>query len=65
MELNLVPVIANLKFPTIVTIYLLVRIDWKLETLSVSINSLNTNISGLNTKMKKVTHLILMCSLFF
>ena len=40
--------VANLGFPAIVTMYLLVRIEGKLESLSIGINSLNSNISELN-----------------
>ncbi|MTN08240.1 YvrJ family protein, partial [Turicibacter sanguinis] len=34
-----------------VTMYLLIRIEGKLEGLSVSINSLSSNINELNNKM--------------
>ncbi|MGL5716581.1 MAG: YvrJ family protein [Paraclostridium sp.] len=40
--------VANLDFPTIVTMYLLVRIEYTLESMIISINSLNSNISELN-----------------
>ena len=50
--------VANLGFPAIVTMYLLVRIEGKLENLSISINSLNSNIGELNNKMWKGTYLI-------
>lgn len=43
--------VANLGFPALVTMYLLIRIEGKLEGLSSSINSLSTNISQLNNKM--------------
>ncbi|MGL5714220.1 MAG: YvrJ family protein [Paraclostridium sp.] len=43
--------VANLEFPVIVTMYLLVRIEVKLDNLSIGINSLNPNISELNNKM--------------
>ncbi len=39
--------IANLGFPIAVSIYLLVRIEGKLETLSISINELAKVIAGL------------------
>lgn len=42
---------ATLEFPAIVTMYLLIRIEGKLEGLSVSINSLSSNINELNNKM--------------
>ena len=48
--------VANLGFPAIVTMYLLVRIEGKLESLSIGINSLNSNISELNNKIYKATH---------
>ncbi|MGL5716793.1 MAG: YvrJ family protein [Paraclostridium sp.] len=50
MELDLMSLVANLGFPAIVTMYLLVRIEGKLENLSVSINSLSSNINELNKK---------------
>lgn len=50
MELDLMQLVANLGFPAIVTMYLLVRIESKLDGLSGSINSLSTNISELNRK---------------
>ena len=43
--------VANLGFPYIMTIYLLVHIEGKLESLSIGINSLNSNISKLNDKI--------------
>ncbi|WP_334304517.1 YvrJ family protein [Paeniclostridium hominis] len=36
--------VSNLGFPAIVTMYLLIRIEGKLEGLSTSINSLSQNI---------------------
>ena len=51
LELDLMQLVANLGFPAIVTMYLLVRIEGKLESLSVGINSLNSNIGKLNNKM--------------
>ncbi|MGL5507166.1 MAG: YvrJ family protein [Paraclostridium sp.] len=51
MELDLMSLMANLGFPAIVTMYLLVRIEGKLENLSTSINSLSSNINELNNKM--------------
>lgn len=42
--------VSNLGFPAIVTMYLLIRIDGKLENLSISINSLSNNIHELNNK---------------
>ncbi|WP_270943269.1 YvrJ family protein [Romboutsia lituseburensis] len=51
MELDLMQLVANLGFPAIVTMYLLVRIEGKLEGLSTSINSLSSNINELNNKM--------------
>ena len=43
--------VANIGFPAVVTMYLLVRIEAKLENLSISINDLNSNISELNNKI--------------
>ena len=51
LEVDLMQLVANLGFPAIVTMYLLVRIEGKLENLSISINSLNSNIGELNNKM--------------
>ena len=51
MELDFMQLVANLGFPAIVTMYLLVRIEGKLENLSIGINSLNSNISKLNDKI--------------
>ncbi len=51
MELDLMQLVANLGFPAIVTMYLLIRIEGKLEGLSVSINSLSSNINELNNKI--------------
>ncbi|MBS6509869.1 YvrJ family protein [Paraclostridium bifermentans] len=42
--------VSNLGFPAIVTMYLLIRIEGKLENLSTSINSLSSNIYELNNK---------------
>lgn len=50
MELDLMQLVANLGFPAIVTMYLLIRIEGKLENLSASINSLSSNINELNNK---------------
>lgn len=51
MELDLMQLVANLGFTAIVTMYLLIRIEGKLEGLSASINSLSSNINELNNKM--------------
>lgn len=51
MEVDLMQLMANLGFPAIVTMYLLIRIEGKLEGLSTSINSLSSNINELNSKM--------------
>ena len=39
--------IANVGFPVAVSIYLLIRLEAKLETLTSSINELSTNIINL------------------
>ncbi|WP_195928853.1 YvrJ family protein [Clostridium sp. 1001270J_160509_D11] len=39
--------IANVGFPVAVSIYLLIRLEAKLETLTSSINELSTNIISL------------------
>ncbi|MCR8747167.1 YvrJ family protein [Romboutsia lituseburensis] len=51
MELDLMQLVANLGFPDIVTMYLLVRTEEKLDGLSSSINSLSSNIKKLNSRM--------------
>ena len=50
MELDLMTLVSNLGFTAIVTMYLLIRIEGKLENLSTSINSLSSNIYELNNK---------------
>lgn len=40
--------IANLGFPIVVSIYLLVRIEGKLESLTTSIHELAKSIEGLS-----------------
>lgn len=42
---NLVTLIGNVGFPIAVSIYLLVRIEGKLESLTSSINNLSTVIN--------------------
>lgn len=44
---NIYQSIANLGFPIVITLYLLIRIEGKLETLTKSINSLSINIEKL------------------
>ena len=51
MEFDLQNLIASVGFPITLSMYLLVRIEGKLENLSISINSLNSNIGELNNKM--------------
>lgn len=46
MEVDLMQMVTNLGFPAIVTMYLLIRIEDKLENLSNSINALSTNINN-------------------
>lgn len=41
---NLIGNIANLGFPIVISMYLLVRIEEKLDTLSKTINILSENI---------------------
>lgn len=47
---NLYTSIANLGFPIVITLYLLIRIEGKLETLTSSINNLSINIEKLERK---------------
>lgn len=49
MEVNLVNLIGNLGFPIAVSIYLLVRVESKMENLTFSIN----NLSGAINQMLK------------
>lgn len=42
--------IANVGFPVAVSMYLLVRLESKLETLTNSINELSSNIVSLKSK---------------
>ena len=41
---DLQSLIANLGFPIAISLYLLVRIEWKLQALTDSINDLSHNI---------------------
>ncbi len=44
---ELIPLIANLGFPIVVSIYLLVRIEEKLEALTVSLKEVSKVIAAL------------------
>ncbi len=44
---DLTPLVANLGFPIVVSLYLLVRVEKKLEELSACIKEANKNISKL------------------
>lgn len=46
----LVTLIGNVGFPIAVSIYLLVRIESKLENLTVSINTLSTALNNFRNK---------------
>ncbi len=46
----LVTLIGNVGFPIAVSIYLLVRIESKLENLTVSINALSTALNNFTNK---------------
>ena len=48
MQLDLISLLSNLGFPDIATMYLLIRIEDKLENLSTNINSLSSNIYEFN-----------------
>ena len=48
MEFDLQNLIASVGFPITLSIYLLVRIEGKLQTLSDSINELSKNIIRIN-----------------
>lgn len=45
MESEFINIISNVGFPIFLTVYLLTRIEGKLDTLSVSINDLSKTIS--------------------
>ncbi len=45
MEVNLVNLIGNLGFPIAVSVYLLVRVESKMENLTCSINNLSSAIN--------------------
>ena len=45
---NIQSIIANLGFPIAISLYLLVRIEGKLQALTDSINELSNNIIKLN-----------------
>ncbi|MGX4601770.1 YvrJ family protein [Faecalimicrobium sp. JNUCC 81] len=47
---NLYTQIANVGFPIVIALYLLIRIEGKLETLTTSINNLSVNIEKLEKK---------------
>lgn len=49
MDVNLVNLIGNVGFPIAISVYLLVRIEGKMETLTNSIN----NLSSVITNIKK------------
>lgn len=42
---ELVPIIANLGFPIVVSLYLLIRVEKKIEELSACLKELSKNIS--------------------
>lgn len=42
---ELTPIIANLGFPIVVSLYLLIRVEKKLDELSACIKELSKNIS--------------------
>lgn len=44
MEFDLQNLIASVSFPITLSMYLLVRIEWKLQSLCDSINELSKNI---------------------
>lgn len=46
-------IIANLGFPIGISIYLLVRMESKIEKLADSINTLSNNISAMNAENTK------------
>lgn len=47
MQIDFVSMISNVGFPVVIAMYLLIRIEGKLDTLTVSINDLSKNISKL------------------
>jgi hypothetical protein len=49
MDVNLINLIGNVGFPIAISVYLLVRIEGKMDTLTNSIN----NLSSVITNIKK------------
>lgn len=50
MESTILQNIANLGFPIAITVYLLVRMEGKIEELSTSIDNLNVTIQKMDAK---------------
>jgi hypothetical protein len=48
MDGNLVNLIGNVGFPIAISVYLLVRIEGKMDTLTSSINNLSNVITNIN-----------------
>lgn len=48
MELDVLQLISNIGFPAFVTLYLLVRIEGKLDNLSTCINNLSVTIGKID-----------------
>ena len=48
MDVNLVSLIGNMGFPIAISVYLLVRIEGKMDTLTGSINNLSNVINNIN-----------------
>lgn len=48
MDVNLVSLIGNMGFPIALSVYLLVRLEGKMDTLTGSINNLSSVINNMN-----------------
>lgn len=48
MSNEIIGMISNVGFPVIITLYLLTRIEGKLETLTMSINDLSKTINRMD-----------------
>lgn len=46
--MEMVQLVRDVGFPIVISLYLLIRIEGKLETLTVSINDLSSNIAKMN-----------------
>lgn len=57
MDSNLLTQIGQFGFPIVISIYLLVRMEKKVEDLTKAINDLNYNVSVMNPEKNTITKL--------